>query len=979
MLAEQALAIPALTEQEADKQAAHHERRMSVDYKSTVFLPRTDFPMRAGLPKREPEILARWAEMDLFARLRESSAGREKFILHDGPPYANGHLHMGTAFNKVLKDLVNRSQQMLGKDANYVPGWDCHGLPIEWKVEEGYRSRGQSKDAVSPVEFRRECREFAEDWIKVQIEEFRRLGVEGDWRRPYTTMSFAAEAQIAREIGKFVVNGGLYAGAMPVLWSVPERTALADAEVEYHDHTSPTIWVRFPLVRSDAGLPDGASVVIWTTTPWTLPGNRAVALDPEESYVAVEVVAIGEKSQAKVGEVILVAEALLAQVEKDAGIEESRRLATLPGAKLQGSVCAHPLRGQGYDFEVPVLAADFVTMDQGTGFVHIAPGHGSDDFELGQANGLEVPQTVDGDGSFMAHVPLFAGTRVYDDEGKEGDANPAVVERLQAAGALLARGKLRHSYPHSWRSKAPLIFRNTPQWFISMEANGLREKALQAIRDTRFVPAAGRNRLYAMIEQRPDWCISRQRLWGVPLPLFIEKKSGEPLRDPAVIERVAEAFEAEGGDAWLTSEPGRFLGPDYDPEDYEQARDVVEVWFDSGSTHSFVLEARPELKWPASLYLEGSDQHRGWFHTSLLEAAGTRGRAPYEAVLTHGFVLDEDGRKMSKSLGNVVSPRDVISQNGADILRLWVVASNYEEDVRIGPEILRYQVDAYRRLRNTLRFLLGNLHGFSGAERVEAADMPELERWVLHRLSELDQVVRRGCADFDFHTTYQQLHNFCAVDLSAFYFDVRKDVLYCDRSDSLRRRACRTVLDLVFDCLTAWLAPILCFTAEEAWWARAGESGEGDREASVHLRVIPDIPAAWRDPALAAKWARVREVRRAVTGALELERAEKRIGSSLQAAPRVYVDDADLMAALDGVDLAEIAITSNAEAVAGPAPEGAFVLDEVPAVGVVPAAAEGAKCQRCWRVLPEVGAQAGAPDVCQRCADALQSLDDAAE
>ena len=960
---------------------------MSIDYKATVFLPRTAFPMRAGLPKREPEILARWAEMNLFQALRETAAGREKFILHDGPPYANGHLHMGTAFNKVLKDVINRSQQMLGKDAHYVPGWDCHGLPIEWKVEEGYRAEGKDKDEVPPVDFRRECRDFAEHWIEVQTEEFRRLGVEGDWQSPYTTMAFAAEAQIVREIGKFVANGGLYAGAMPVLWSVPERTALADAEVEYHDHTSPTIWVRFPIVRSPADLPAGAAIVIWTTTPWTIPGNRAVALDPEAAYVALEIAEVGEKAMVAPGQILLVAEDLAAQVEQDLAIEASRRRAGFTGRELVGTVCAHPLRGQGYEFDVPVFGADFVTLDQGTGFVHIAPGHGSDDFELGQAEGLEVPQTVDGAGYFMDHVPLFAGTRVYDDDGKPGDANPAVVERLRAAGALLAQAKLRHSYPHSWRSKAPLIFRNTPQWFISMAANDLRAKALAALRETRFVPAAGRNRLYAMIEQRPDWCISRQRLWGVPLPLFVEKKTGELLRDPAVIERVAEAFEAEGGDAWLTSDASRFLGPDYDPGDYEQVSDVVEVWFDSGSTHAFVLEARPELKWPASLYLEGSDQHRGWFHTSLLEAAGTRGRAPYEAVLTHGFVLDEQGRKMSKSLGNVISPLDIIAESGADILRLWVVASNYEEDVRIGPEILRYQADAYRRLRNSLRFLLGNLDGFSEAERVAPADMPELERWVLHRLSELDEAVRRGCDDFDFHSIYQQLHTFCAVDLSAFYFDVRKDVLYCDRPDSPRRRACRTVLDLLFDCLTAWLAPILCFTAEEAWWARGAAVAESDqadggratRAASVHLRTFPKVPADWRDGALAERWAKIREVRRAVTGALEVERAEKRMGSSLQASPQVYIDDPALMAAIDGVDLAEIAITSDAKAVAGPAPDGAFVLDEVPAVAVVAGLASGDKCQRCWRVLPEVGTTPAAPGVCVRCADAVQSLDSAAE
>ncbi len=947
---------------------------MAFDYRSTVFLPRTDFPMRAGLPKREPEILARWEEMDLFTRLREAAKGREKFILHDGPPYANGHLHIGHALNKILKDVINRSQQMLGKDANYVPGWDCHGLPIEWKVEEGYRERGQDKDAVPLVEFRRECREFAEHWIEVQTEEFRRLGVEGDWARPYTTMAFSAEAQIVREIGKFLLNGGLYRGAKPVLWSVVEKTALAEAEVEYHEHTSPTIWVRFPVVTAGHRALEGANVVIWTTTPWTIPGNRGLAFHAEESYVVLEVGAPGETSRARAGERLVVAKALLERFVAETGIAGHRVVAELKGAELAGTVCAHPFRGQGYDFDVPLCHAEFVVMDQGTGFVHIAPGHGADDCELGLAHGLDAPMTVGPDGSFYDHVPLFAGKAIYTADGKEGEANAAVMQALDAAGALLARGRLRHEYPHSWRSKAPLIFRNTPQWFISMEANGLRDKALKAINETRFVPPSGRDRLYSMIETRPDWCISRQRAWGVPLPIFVDKKTGEPLRDAGVIERIAEAFEAEGGDAWFTSDPQRFLGNDYAAADYEQVTDVVEVWFDSGSTHSFVLEARPELEWPASLYLEGSDQHRGWFHTSLLEAAGTRGRAPYEAVLTHGFVLDEQGRKMSKSLGNVISPQDVIAERGADILRLWVVASDYAEDLRIGPEILRYQVDAYRRLRNTLRFLLGNLADFDEAERVAPADMPELERWVLHRLFELDTLVRKGSDDFDFHSIYQGLHTFCAVDLSAFYFDVRKDSLYCDRPDSARRRACRTVLDELFDCLTAWLAPILCFTAEEAWWAR----GRAEPQ-SVHLRLFPRIPAAWHAPGLAETWAKVREVRRVVTGALELERAEKRIGSGLLAHPTVYIDRPDLLAALEGVDLAEAAITSDLTVVSGAAPSGAFTVDEVPGVGVTVALAEGEKCQRCWKVLPEVGAHDQAPGVCGRCADAVRHLGAAAQ
>jgi isoleucyl-tRNA synthetase len=950
---------------------------MSVDYKDTLFLPKTEFPMRAGLPKREPEILARWAEMKLYERLRETARGREKFILHDGPPYANGHIHIGTAMNKILKDVVVRTQQMLGKDANYVPGWDCHGLPIEWKIEEGYRERGQDKDEVSPAEFRRECRDFASHWVGVQTEEFKRLGVEGDWERPYTTMAYAAEAQIVREIGKFLMNGGLYPGARPVLWSVVEKTALADAEVEYHDHTSTTIWVKFPVIKAGSAVLEGASVVIWTTTPWTIPGNRAIAFDADSKYGVWQVDAVAEGSAATTGEKLVVADDLAEAVRAEAGIEAWQRLRDAAG--LAGTLTAHPLRGQGYDFDVPLFAAGFVTMDQGTGFVHIAPGHGADDFELGRAKGLEVPQTVDGDGRFMAQVPLFAGTLVYTQQGKPGDADPAVVAALEQARALLAKGRLRHSYPHSWRSKAPLIFRNTPQWFISMETNDLRAKALKAIDETRFVPSGGQTRLRAMIEQRPDWCVSRQRLWGVPLPLFVHKASGEPLRDQGVIDRVAEAFEQEGGDAWFDSDPQRFLGNEYKAEDYEQVTDVVEVWFDSGSTHAYVLEARPELQWPASLYLEGSDQHRGWFHTSLLESAGTRGRAPYEAVLTHGFVLDEQSRKMSKSLGNTVSPQDIIAQSGADILRLWVVASNYEEDIRIGSEILRYQVDAYRRLRMTLRHLLGCLAGFEETERLPAAEMPALERWVLHRLWELDKLVRRGCEDFDFHAIYQALHTFCAVDLSAFYFDIRKDSLYCDRLDAPQRRACRTVFDQLFGCLTAWLAPILCFTAEEAWWTRHGGASADGREPSVHLRLFPEVLEEWRDPVLAEKIAKIRQIRRVVTGALEIERAEKRIGSSLQAHPQVFVTAPELREALDGMELADIAITSDISLSDASAPAEAFLVEEVPGVATVIGPAEGEKCQRCWKVLPEVGGDPEVPGTCGRCADAVRHLKQAAE
>jgi len=933
---------------------------MTINYKDSVFLPRTGFAMRAGLAKREPELLARWVAMDLYGKQRQAARGREKFVLHDGPPYANGNLHHGHALNKILKDLVSRSQQMLGKDSNYVPGWDCHGLPIEWKVEERYRAEGKNKDDVPVLEFRRECREFAQHWVDVQTVEFQRLGVIGDWKNPYTTMAFGAEAQIAREIAKFAMNGGLYRGSKPVLWSVVEKTALADAEVEYHDHKSPTIHVRFPVVRSQDPLLKGAAVVIWTTTPWTIPGNRGIAFDGEGDYAVYEVGGVAEGSRAKVGERLVVAPVLADSVATAAGISAWTSLGAVTA--LAGTVCAHPLRGQGYDFDVPLMVGHFVTMDAGTGFVHIAPGHGEDDFLLGKENGLEVPRTVDEEGFFYTHVPLFAGKTVLTSEGKPGNANGAVMAALEAAGGLLARANLRHSYPHSWRSKAPLIFRNTSQWFISMEANGLREKALTAIADTRFVPEGGRNRLRSMIASRPDWCISRQRAWGVPIPVFVNKKSGEILRDQAVFDRVAEAFETEGGDAWFASPASRFLGEDYTVEDYEQVRDIVEVWFESGSTHAFVLEKRDDLVWPASLYLEGSDQHRGWFHSSLLESCGTRGRAPYDSVLTHGFLLDENGLKMSKSQGNVASPMDFMNISGADILRVWVVSSNYTEDLRIGTEILKHQTDLYRRVRNTLRFILGNLNGFDEGERVGREAMPELERWVLHRLWEMDRLVRQAAENFDFHGMWTALHNFCAMDLSAFYFDVRKDSLYCDALANEKRRACRTVLDNVFSCLTSWLAPILCFTAEEAWLERTGD----DAENSVHLRLYPQIPGAWRDDELAAKWEIVRRVRRVVTGALEIERAEKRIGSSLQAAPLLTVDG-ETQAVLADVDMAEISITSGLTLRVGEVPEGAFTLEDVSGVGVVPAAAAGEKCGRCYQVREDVGGEG----ICGRCRDAV--------
>ena len=936
------------------------------DYKSTVFLPDTPFPMKAGLAKREPEILKRWDEIGLYKRLREQSKDRVKFVLHDGPPYANGHLHIGHALNKILKDVINRSRQMFGFDADYVPGWDCHGLPIEWKIEEKYRAAGKDKDQVPIVAFRQECREFADHWIGVQREEFKRLGGIGAWDNPYSTMTFAAEAQIVREIGKFLMDGSLYRGAKPVLWSVVEKTALAEAEVEYHDRAAPAIWVAFPVEKASRPELQGASVVIWTTTPWTIPGNRAIAYGDDIHYQLVQVVEPPKDQPNLRGRHLIMAQACWQRAADAAGCTFTL-MANVAVKDLAGVVCRHPLRGRGYDFPVPLLAGDFVETGTGTGFVHVAPGHGQDDWELGLKHGIEVPETVGPDGVFYPHVPLFAGKRVLTEAGKDGDITGPVITALKDAGALLAKANLKHSYPHSWRSKAPLIFRTTQQWFISMEKTGLRAKALHAIAATRFVPASGQTRLKGMIETRPDWCVSRQRAWGVPIAVFVNKNTGTPLRDPVVLDRIVAAVEKEGADAWFSSPPQRFLGDAYNPADYEQVTDILDVWFESGATHSFVLESGAwNLQWPASLYLEGSDQHRGWFHSSLLESCGTRGRAPFDAVLTHGFVLAEDGQKMSKSLGNIVSPQDVVDRDGADILRLWVVGSDYEDDLRIGPDILRQHADVYRRLRNTLRYLLGSLKGFSESERVEAQAMPELERWVLHRLAELDRALRAACDNFTFHRFFADLHAFCANDLSAFYFDVRKDALYCEPASSPVRRAARTVMDVLFETLTAWLAPFICFTAEEAWLTRHPDG------VSVHLRAFPKISAAWLDATLAAKWEKVRALRRVVTGALELARAEKWIGSSLQAAPAVYVP-AEYVRAFAGLSLAEIAITSDARLIENAPPEGAFTLPDVPGIGVVSAPAGGEKCERCWKVLPEVGRDARAPGTCRRCAEVVAS------
>jgi isoleucyl-tRNA synthetase len=978
--------------------------------------------MRAGLPQREPEILKHWNDIGLYEKLREEARGRAKFVLHDGPPYANGNIHIGHALNKILKDVVTKSQQMLGFDSNYVPGWDCHGLPIEWKIEEeNYRSKGKPKpdfrDSAAMVAFRRECRAYAAHWMDVQREEFKRLGVIGDWDHPYATMDYPAEAQIARELMKFAANGTLYRGSKPVMWSVVEKTALAEAEVEYEDYTSDTVWVKFPVTSPAHGALASASVVIWTTTPWTLPGNRAISFSPKIAYGLFEVTDAPADNWAKTGDLLILADALAEGVFKQARVTSYKKVRDVPADTLDAVECAHPLKRfarDGYQFVVPLLPGDHVTDDTGTGFVHTAPGHGREDFDVWTANAREldargintaIPYTVDENGAFTDHAPGFTGKRVINDKGEKGDANEAVIKALIDVGMLLARGRLKHQYPHSWRSKKPVIFRNTPQWFIAMDkpivdapgrpgamdiaANGkakpgdtLRARALHAISVTQWVPPSGQNRINGMIEARPDWVISRQRAWGVPIALFVREKgdgSAEILQDEAVNKRIGDAFEKEGADAWyMDGARERFLGS-LANEDWKKVDDILDVWFDSGSTHAFVLEDPVHFPGLAGIkrkldggadtvmYLEGSDQHRGWFHSSLLESCGTRGRAPYDVVLTHGFTLDENGRKMSKSLGNTVEPQKVMAQSGADILRLWVCATDYADDQRIGPEILKNTIETYRKLRNTVRWMLGTLHHFRPVDAVDHKDMPELERLMLHELAEQARIVREAYVEFDYKTVVATLSAFMNSELSAFYFDIRKDTLYCDPPSSLARKAALSTIDILCDAILKWLAPILSFTCDEAW----GMYKPNDK-ASVHLTLFPDGFEKFRDERLAEKWKTIRDVRRVVTGALELERAAKHIGSSLEAAPIIYVSDRNMLATLFDVDLAEICITSNYEVQEGEAPQNAFRLDSVPGVAVVVEKAQGIKCARSWKILSTVGEDKDYPDVSPRDAKALR-------
>ncbi len=892
---------------------------------SQINLPKTAFSMKANLPVREPEILEYWQKINLYRELRNSSKGKEKFVLHDGPPYANGNIHMGTALNKILKDIIVKFHQMDGKDSIYVPGWDCHGLPIEWKIEEQYKKNKKNKNDVPIVEFRKECRLFAEKWIEVHKGQFKRLGVVGDWENYYSTMSFDAEAQIVRELGKFLKEGSLYRGFKPVLWSTVEKTALADAEVEYQDHKSDTIYTSFPIKKSNLKDLVGSDIIIWTTTPWTIPANRALAYNEALDYVQLE---LNDDSDFKKRKIV-VAEALLQSVINDCKIKNYKKIKTFKGKDLKETICNHPFLDLGYDYDIPMLDARFVTTEQGTGIVHCAPSHGPDDFNLCLNNGIKAIETVDGDGKYTKHVSLFEGIHIF-------KANPIVIEKLKEQKKLLSNGELMHSYPHSWRSKAPLVHRATPQWFISMESHKLRDKALKAINDTTFYPSKGKERLKSMIETRPDWCVSRQRVWGVPLPIFINKETKEILADDEVNETIATIYEKEGSDCWFSDDPQRFLGSKYKAEDYEKLSDIVEVWFDSGSTHSFVLEKREDLKWPASMYLEGSDQHRGWFHSSLLESCGTRGRAPFENILSHGFVVDGKGLKMSKSLGNVIAPEDILKKYGADILRIWVASSNYSEDLRIDYSILDQHAESYRKIRNTFRYLLGNIKdNFEEIDfkKVDLNELPELEQFMLHKLYSLDVNFKKYFKNYDFHNLYKELLNFCTVDLSAFYFDIRKDSLYCDSIDSKKRKSTILILNIILNSLLKWFAPILSFTTEEIYRLIFKDS------KSVHLEKFLNFPNNFENEKLYQKWLELIKIRNICNISIEEKRANKEIGSSLEADLNIHLDK-KLEEITKNIDFSELCITSKAE----------ISFKENSETSAQTTKANGTKCTLCWKI-----------------------------
>ena len=918
-----------------------------MNYKDTLFLPETEFSMKASLPTNEPKILEKWKKEKLYQELRKKSKKNKKFVLHDGPPYANGHLHMGHALNKILKDIIVRSKQMQGLDAAFVPGWDCHGLPIEWEVEQELRKKGDDKKEISIKEFRNKCRTFAEHWIKIQREEFERFGILGDWENYYSTMSYKAEAQIVREIGKFLLNGSLYKGSRPVMWSVVEKTALADAEVEYKDKSDNAIYVLFPINKTNLKIEDkkNTNILIWTTTPWTIPGNRALAFNKNFSYSLV--------NENLSNTNFIIASDLIDKLKKDTELN-IKKIKDFTGKELSKTICRHPLNDYGYKFEVPLLEADFVTKEEGTGIVHIAPGHGIDDFNLAKKNNIDVPKTINESGIYYEEVPLMKDMHVFKADNK-------VIEFLETKKKLLYKTNIFHSYPHSWRSKKPLIYRNTTQWFISLEKESLRKKALDALKKVDFFPKKGKNRITSMIEDRPDWCISRQRFWGVPLPIFVNKKTSEPLIDKNIIENIAKIFEKKGSDSWFELDPGEFLGKNYNKDDFIQIKDVIEVWFDSGSSHTYVLEDRKDLAWPADLYLEGSDQHRGWFHSSLLQSCGTRNKAPFKSILYHGFVVDGKGKKMSKSEGNVVSPNEIINKYGTDILRLWAVASDYFEDIKIDENIIKSQVDSYRRIRNTFRFLIGNLKGYKDKEQMDYKNLPDLEKYILFKIWEINKIIENSIKENNYHKIYKELLVFCSNDLSSFYFDIRKDCLYCDKELSQKRKSCRSTLKIIFNFLTTWFAPILCFTAEEAWL-----SSNFNNKESIHLRTFPKTDEKWGDKSFGEKWKEIINVRKVVTSAIEIEREKKIIGSSLEASTELTVSK-KIKNYLNDINLNDLFIVSSAKIVDKLSGD-TFSLAGINDTNVKVKKSDGLKCERCWVISKEVNNK----NLCNRCQSVVE-------
>ncbi|MFQ5830325.1 MAG: isoleucine--tRNA ligase [Candidatus Methylomirabilia bacterium] len=935
-----------------------------MDYKATLNLPKTNFPMRANLPRLEPELLQRWEAMDIYAKLREAAAGRPPWILHDGPPYANGRIHMGTALNKILKDFIVKSRFMLGADAVYVPGWDCHGLPIEHQVDKelGLDQAGVDvRLAMDPMEKRRRCREYALRFVDIQREEFKRLGVFGDWKNPYLTMAPAYQAVIAGEFGRFVGRGIVYKGLKPVHWCIYCKTALAQAEVEYDDHTSPSVWVKFlvkaatpALARALSGRP--ASLVIWTTTPWTLPANLAIAVHPAQPYAVVEVD----------GELLIMAESLADQTLKAVGARSGARREgfRLSGTELEGTICAHPWIAR----DSRVVTAEFVAMDQGTGLVHIAPGHGEEDYELGRAKGIQIYNPVDDDGRFIPEVEHFGGMTVW-------DANPEIVEHLSRMGRLLAFQEVTHTYPRCWRCKRPTVFRATEQWFISLDRDGLRQRALEAIRKVRWIPSWGEERIAKMVATRPDWCISRQRVWGVPIVAFYCTTCEALMLEERLVEHVATLMrQGQGGDVWYSREAKDLLPPGTrcprcGGQEFRKERDILDVWFDSGCSHAAVLEPRPELKWPAEMYLEGSDQHRGWFHSSLLEAVGARDTAPYREVLTHGFLVDGEGRKMSKSLGNVIVPQDMIPEHGAEILRLWVAAEDYTQDVRLPePQIVGQLTETYRRIRNTCRFLLGNLYDFDPDRHlVPYRDRDEVDRWILLRLARLVARVRRAYEGYQFHLVYHALSNFCALDLSALYLDILKDRLYTSAPDDPRRRAAQAACYEVLTALVRLMAPILAFTAEEVWGYIPGRA----RAESVHLTLFPEVRAQWLDERLEQEWERLLEVRREVARALEAARRRRDIGSGLEARVAFLSAPEDLPGLLRQKQslLGSLFIVSQVAVDARPGARSAlrYESQEIPGLTIEVDRARGRKCERCWVWSERVGEDPEHATLCERC------------